>query len=381
MTAIDRIVPTPRLLELDYVDLPIPLAQAWEAVRHGDLARSKLVRALFLLRTLPSRLVGRLPDPIALSMDDFVSSVERPGFQILADDAPHEVVVGAIGKVWKPDIPFQHVRDAQAFAAFNEPGFIQVAWAIRLSSIGTGTRVVLELRVDATDEDSWSKFRAYFRVIGPGSRLIRHTLLAALERDFATPQAGESTRSLTGDELLPDAREQVTHAITIPATAQAIWPWLVQMGCGRAGYYSVDLLDNSGLPSAREIHPELQQIAVGDVLPATPGSDDGFEVLSIEQNRALVLGGLFDLEADRQLPFVTIRPANHWQVTWAFVLEPLDVQLTRLHVRVRASFPASGRLHASSIRLVHHFMQTAQLRHLAARVEGTLAHDGPNDVI
>ncbi len=381
MTAIDRILPTPRLLELDFVDLPIPLARAWQAVRHGDLARSKLVRALFLLRTLPSRLARRSEDPIALRMDDFVSSVEHPGFQILADDPPHEVVVGAIGKVWKPDIPFQHVRDAEDFAGFSEPGFVQVAWAIQLASIDTGTRVTFELRVDATDDDSWSKFRSYFRVIGPGSRLIRHTLLAALARDFETPLAHESTRSLPGDELLLDAREQVTHAITIAATPQAIWPWLVQMGCRRAGYYSFDLLDNSGVPSAREIHPELQQIAVGDVLPAAPGSEDGFEVLSIEQNRALVLGGLFDLETNRQLPFATSRPANHWQVTWAFVLEPLDAQQTRLHARVRASFSASGRLHASSVRLVHHFMQTAQLRHLAARAEGTLAHDGPHDVI
>ena len=76
-------------------------------------------------------------------------------------------------------------------------------------------------------------------------------------------------RPLPSDELLPDANGQLTHGVTIAAPPEAIWPWLVQMGCRRAGYYSVDTLDNAGARSAREIHPELLHIAVGDILPAT----------------------------------------------------------------------------------------------------------------
>jgi hypothetical protein len=115
--------------------------------------------------------------------------------------------------------------------------------------------------------------------------------------------------------LLPDTRTQVTHAITINATPEKIWPWIVQMGCGRGGFYSLDTLDNAGVPSAREIHPELQKIEVGQIIPAMPDSDLGFEVLSVDEPRTLVLGGLFDPESKRQLPFSSPRPERYWQVT------------------------------------------------------------------
>jgi hypothetical protein len=68
-------------------------------------------------------------------------------------------------------------------------------------------------------------------------------------------------------------------------------------------------------------------------------------------------------------------------VTWAFVLEALDETTTRVHVRGRGAFPASGRLHATWIRPVHHIMETAQLRNLAARVEGRLHRDDARDVL
>lgn len=374
-------VPTPRLLESDGVTLAVPPERAWELVRHGDLGRSRLAHALFTIRTLPGRLAGRREEPLALRIDDLTSSVDRPGFQILVDDAPREVVVGAIGKVWQPDIPFVHVPTAEAFAAFSEPGFVKVAWTIRVSPHGEGgAHVSFEVRVDATDEASWQKFRAYFRLIGPGSHFIRRSMLAALARDCGTPESKENERPLPGDELLPDAVTQVTHGITIAAPPEAIWPWLVQMGCRRAGFYAIDALDNGGVRSAREVHPELQHVRVGDVFPAAPDDDAVFEVLRVDENRRLVLGGLYDPEAGKQLPFSAPRPAHFWHATWAFVLEPLDETTTRLHVRGRAAFPESGRLHAMWMRFVHHFMETAQLRHLAARAEQRLPRDDWHDV-
>jgi hypothetical protein len=60
------------------------------------------------------------------------------------------------------------------------------------------------------------------------------------------------------------------HAITIRARPAEIWPWLVQMGCRRAGWYSYDGLDNGGVRSAERILPEFQQVQVGDIFPATP---------------------------------------------------------------------------------------------------------------
>ena len=381
MSALDRLIPAPALLEIDRVELAVDASRAWNAVRDLDLAQSPLVRRLFAIRTIPGRLQGKAT-PLRLRLDDLVSSPAEPGFQVLAEDAPHEVAVGAIGKVWRPVIPFVHVTDAAAYAAFSEAGYIKVAWALRVVPEGTETsRVEFEVRVAATDEDALKKFQRYFRLIGPASRFIRHVLLAQLERDLGTPDDVQNERALPGDELIADAAGQFTHSIVIGAPAHDIWPWLVQMGCQRAGFYSVDLLDNAGVPSAREIRLDLQQLTVGDRIPATPKDEEHFEVLRLDENRALVLGGLFDTERRQQIAFTAPRPPRYWHVSWAFVLEPLDQGQTRLYARARAAFSESERFHAFWIGPVHHLMQTAQLRHLAARAEGRLPRDSARDIL
>lgn len=373
MSLLDRVLPSPQLRELDRVDLAVEPARVYARVRHGDLADGLAVaRALFWLRELPQRLRGRR-EPTTVAIDAMQSSPERAGFQVLLEDPPHECVVGAIGKVWQLVIPFVHVADAKAYADFDSPGQIKVAWAMRVLPRGErDSTLELEVRVQATDEPSWHKFRRYFAVVGPGSRLIRHRLLAALARELGDPVAAERERAMPGDALLPDAAGQVTHGITIEAPPERIWPWLAQMGCRKAGFYSIDLLDNGGVPSARELHPEWAMLAVGDVIPATPKGDDGFEVLVLEPPRTLVLGGLFDRKTNAQLPFGAARPKRFQQVTWAFDLERLDAERTRLRVRVRAAFSRGEGLYIAWIRLAHHVMQTVQLRNLAARAEGRL---------
>jgi hypothetical protein len=292
MTALDRVMPAPALVEVDEMDLGVPPVRAWEAIRHGNLAESALVRALFAVRTLPDRLVGRTTGPLALGIDDLRSSTAQPGFQVLSDDGASEVVVGAIGKVWHLEIPFEHVADSAAFRAFAEPGFVKVAWAIRVAARGDeGSRVTFELRVDATDDDAWGKFQRYFALIGPASHFVRRSLLSSLAQKLGTPESTEAVRALSGDELLSDASAQLTQGITIHAPPDAIWPWLVQMGCRRGGFYSVDVLDNDRVRSARELHADLQTLGVGDILPATPEGEDGFEVLVLEPEKLLVLDG------------------------------------------------------------------------------------------
>src|SRR5262245_27408771 len=128
MTALDRLIPNTQLLEIDQVDVPAPAVRVWELVRHGDLGNSPSIRVLFRMRALASA-VSRISRS-RIRIDGMRSSPERPGFQVLADDPPNEVAVGAIGKVWKPDIPFVHVGDDVAFSGFSEPGFVKVAWAI-----------------------------------------------------------------------------------------------------------------------------------------------------------------------------------------------------------------------------------------------------------
>ena len=79
----------------------------------------------------------------------------------------------------------------------------------------------------------------------------------------------EVRRAMPGDDLLPDAAS-TTRAIAIAAPPEQVWPWLVQLGYGRAGWYSYDWIDNDGRPSADRILPELQQLRVGDRILMLP---------------------------------------------------------------------------------------------------------------
>jgi hypothetical protein len=91
------------------------------------------------------------------------------------------------------------------------------------------------------------------------------------------------------DLLVPDPILSFTHAIDLGAPPERAWPWLVQMGSGRAGWYSWDLLDNGRHRSADWLVPELQHVAVGDVFPAVPGARDVFVVARVDPPRDLVL--------------------------------------------------------------------------------------------
>jgi len=172
---------------------------------------------------------------------------------------------------------------------------------------------------------------------------------------------GERTRRLPGDELIPDAIGQLTHAITINRPRRNVWPWLVQMGAGtRGGWYSYDRLDNGGHPSATRILPYLQQIHVGTLFPALPDKTDGFHVLAIDPGISLVLGWR--------------APEGSPVVTWTFVLEDAGNSTTRLMTRSRASakYPFLGLpkpIGDPIVRMVHFIMQRKQLLGIARRAE------------
>jgi hypothetical protein len=134
-----------------------------------------------------------------------------------------------------------------------------------------------------------------------------------------------------GAELIPGGQRAATMAVTIDAPPGQVWPWLVQMGGDRGGWYSWDRLDNRGRPSAREIHPEWQGLALGDhVKYATrTGPVDAWEVAALEPNRFLGLHGLSDLRG-RRLDPEQPRPSAYTEGLWGFLLTELPCGQTRL---------------------------------------------------
>jgi len=176
----------------------------------------------------------------------------------------------------------------------------------------------------------------------------------AWSRRPVRPVGDEARRRLPGDEFVPKAL-RFTNGITLRARPGDVWPWLVQIGCDRAGVYSYDALDNGGIPSAEQILPEFQHVAVGDIVPWAPKAQDGWVVLAVEPERALVLGD------------------DRGTLSWAFVLEPVDAATTRLIVRGRAwyeSLPALLLLHLLW-HPIHFGMQRRQLLGIKRRVEDT----------
>ena len=163
----------------------------------------------------------------------------------------------------------------------------------------------------------------------------------------------EASRQLPGDEVVPDAPISDTRAITIAAPPSAIWPWLVQMGFGRGGWYSYDVMDMKG-SSADRILPELQELVVGDVVPTSPGG--GFDVKVIEPGHAIVLyldtkmvraqaeaaksGAVDAAPVNLQAggAFMGVAQPTEFSATWTFVVEPLGEDASRLIERFRIRF-------------------------------------------
>ena len=103
--------------------------------------------------------------------------------------------------------------------------------------------------------------------------------------------AEELGRVLPGDDLVGHAQFRATRAITVAAPPAAVWPWLLQVGRGRAGFYSYDRLDNGGRPSAREIRPEYQDVHINDFaaqMTAHPGPTTVFRVRNIDAPHILL---------------------------------------------------------------------------------------------
>ena len=163
----------------------------------------------------------------------------------------------------------------------------------------------------------------------------------------------ELAMALPGDDMVQRPHFNFTQAITIHPTRGDL-ALAGQLGYGRAGWYSYDLLDNLGRPSAEQILPELQQLQVGDWISmgGKPRPATAMRVKAFEPNRWLLW--------------------EHQGCPWVWVLKPIDQETTRLITRGRnrytwkdVVFPLGPVL----MEVGDPFMMRKQLRNLQRRAE------------
>jgi hypothetical protein len=201
--------------------------------------------------------------------------------------------------------------------------------------------------------------------------------LAAAYRRFVDPWQrrwgatdAELAAALPGDELIAAPAGQITRAIGVAAPPETVWPWVIQIGADRGGFYSYDWLENLfrlGIHSAERIIPEWQERAVGDLVHADAAGGNGWYVMDVRPPHALVLemanvreGRPFRRE---ETPFM--------EFTWAFVLTAADDGGTRLLVRERVAFgSALARALLGPVGLVSFAMTRKMLCGIRGRAEG-----------
>jgi len=132
--------------------------------------------------------------------------------------------------------------------------------------------------------------------------------------------------SLPGDEIVKKPDFNATRGISIAATPEEIWKWIIQIGSKRAGWYSIDWMDNDGIPSSNRILPEFQNIEVGQFIPFTPDQKNGMWVKDFKPHeyilwidkagRASWLWYIYINEAGESRLITRLRTKYVWNSLW-----------------------------------------------------------------
>ncbi len=190
----------------------------------------------------------------------------------------------------------------------------------------------------------------------------------------------ERAEVLPGDDLLSVADVAATRAITIAAAPGAVWPWIAQLGQGRGGFYSYDLLENLAgcdIHSAGEVVPAWQDVRPGDEFRLAPRF--GLSVAVVDPGRALVLSSAPGAAAESRPTAESGQPAPGppappFDFTWAFVVRPGPAGASRLIVRERYRYLRPGaRFVVEPVGLVSFVMSRKMLRGVRDRAERSAA--------
>jgi hypothetical protein len=173
---LDEFLPRYDFNEVHSTTTTAPPDAVMRAIRELTATEVPVLVALMAIRSIPSLLSRRRPTPRGRLLDGF----ERGGFVVLRD-APDELVYGVVGRFWKPTGGVLPIEAAD-FAGFAEPGYAKGVMDFRLEPAGHRTRVTTETRIATTDERARRSFGRYWRVVHPGSAIIRRDWLRAIRR-------------------------------------------------------------------------------------------------------------------------------------------------------------------------------------------------------
>jgi hypothetical protein len=170
--AIDRYLADFDVRSAHSIEVDAPADVTYRAVRTLDLDRSLPVAALLAVRGIPHFLSGKARPSRSLTLD----SVLELGFTMLEEREPSELVIGTVGRFWRPDSGLIRVT-SEEFLAFDEPGHAKAALTFVVDDDGDASVLSTETRVACTDSSARRKFSMYWRVVGPFSGYIRRVML------------------------------------------------------------------------------------------------------------------------------------------------------------------------------------------------------------
>jgi hypothetical protein len=202
---LDRFMPQYEIVERHHIRVEAPADLTFDALRHLDMSRSPIVRAIFKGRELVLR-----SSPVETGLSrELVAQMLALGWGILAEVPGREVIVGAVTKPWEANVVFRALPPAD-FAAFNEPGFVKIVWTLRADPIDERASFArTETRAIATDAEARRRFRRYWSVFSPGILLIRRSMMpivkADAERKARAPQTNAAPNA-TEDRTLAAVR-------------------------------------------------------------------------------------------------------------------------------------------------------------------------------
>jgi hypothetical protein len=172
----DEFLPTYDFNEVHSVATDASPAAVMDAIRTLTPLEVPVLVALMAVRSIPAVIARRPPAIRGTLLDGF----RRMGFVSLRE-SPDELVFGGVGRFWKPTGDLRRVAAAD-FPGFAEPGCAKAVFNLRVDRAGARTLVTTETRIATTDEPARRSFARYWRVVHPGSALIRRDWLRAIRR-------------------------------------------------------------------------------------------------------------------------------------------------------------------------------------------------------